>query len=87
MRTTLDLPDDLLRRAKIAAVERGTTLRGLVGAALERELAAPHVKRPEPRRTRFPVFSSQAPATLALTNADMAQLEGEEDRRRHVGAD
>ncbi len=87
MRTTLDLPDDLLRRAKIAAVERGTTLRDLVGAALERELAAPRSKAPKPRRTRFPVFSSRAPATLALTNADIDKLEAEEDRRRHVGAD
>jgi hypothetical protein len=29
MRTTLDIPDDLLERAKIAAVERGATLREL----------------------------------------------------------
>lgn len=40
MRTTLDLPDDLLREAKIAAVRRGSTLRDLVAAALRRELAA-----------------------------------------------
>ncbi len=87
MRTTLDLPDDLLRRAKIAAVERGTTLRGLVGAALERELAIPRSKAPRPRRTRFPIFSSRAPGSLALTNAAIARLEAEEDRRRHVRTD
>ena len=87
MRTTLDLPDDLLRRAKIAAVERGTTLRELVGVALERELAAAHSKAPERTRMRFPVFSSRAPATLDLTSADIALLEEKEDRRRHVGAD
>ncbi len=40
MRTTLDLPDDLLRSAKIAAVQRGTTLRDLVTSALRRELVA-----------------------------------------------
>ena len=31
MRTTLDLPDDLMKRAKIAAVKRGSTLRLDVG--------------------------------------------------------
>jgi hypothetical protein len=36
MRTTLDLPDDILRRAKIEAVERGSTLRQLVIDALQR---------------------------------------------------
>lgn len=41
MRTTLDLPDDLLRRAKIAAAERGCTLRALFSHALERELMQP----------------------------------------------
>lgn len=41
MRTTLDLPDDLLRKAKIAAVERGCTLRALFAQALERELSQP----------------------------------------------
>jgi hypothetical protein len=50
MRTTLDLPADLLRRAKIAAVERGSTLRELVAKALERELGQPEATpsiRPE----------------------------------------
>lgn len=33
---TLDLPDDILRRAKIEAVERGSTMRQLVIDALQR---------------------------------------------------
>jgi len=39
MRATFDLPDDLLKRAKIAAVKRGSALRDLVGEALRRLLA------------------------------------------------
>jgi hypothetical protein len=39
MRTTFDLPDDLLRQAKIVAVQRHTTLRELVTAGLRHELA------------------------------------------------
>ena len=30
MKTTIELPDPLFRRAKIVAAQRGTTLRGLV---------------------------------------------------------
>jgi len=52
MRTTLDLPDEMLRKAKIAAVERRSTLRQLVIEALRREMESPlenfNVVRREP---------------------------------------
>ena len=35
MKTTIDLPDELLHRAKVAAAERKTTLRELVQAGLD----------------------------------------------------
>ena len=35
MKTTIDLPDDLLHRAKITAAQRKTTLRALVVTGLE----------------------------------------------------
>ena len=38
MKTTLDLPDELLRRAKRAALERGISLKAIVTEALTREL-------------------------------------------------
>jgi len=38
MKTTLDLPDELLHRAKLAALERGTSLKAIVVEALTREL-------------------------------------------------
>ncbi|GAB4170936.1 MAG: hypothetical protein Fur0032_09990 [Terrimicrobiaceae bacterium] len=41
MRTTIDMPDDLLRRAKPLLAERKMTLRALVIDALERVLEAP----------------------------------------------
>lgn len=83
MRTTLDLPDDLMKRAKIAAVERGVTLHELIGAALERDLAAGAPPPAAKRRVQFPVFSSTRPGSLRLTNADIAGSEAAEDRRRH----
>lgn len=38
MRTSLELPDSLLLRAKRVALERGTTLKALVASGLEKEL-------------------------------------------------
>jgi hypothetical protein len=39
MKTTVELPDALLRRAKIAAAQMDTTLKDIMTRALERELA------------------------------------------------
>ena len=41
MKTTLDLPEALLRRAKRKALESNTTLKALVVSGLKRELHAP----------------------------------------------
>lgn len=38
MRTTLDLPDALLKRAKIVAAQTDMTLKELISRALERDL-------------------------------------------------
>ena len=60
MRTTLDLPDDILRRAKIEAVERGSTLRQVVIEALQREMAA--TEHPRKRLARPPIkLAADAP--------------------------
>jgi hypothetical protein len=41
VKTTIDIPESLFKRARIHAVERGITLKEVVLASLERELAAP----------------------------------------------
>ncbi len=48
MKTTIDIPDDLYKRAKIRAIERGETFKQLVLGALERGLAA--AKEPQAAR-------------------------------------
>jgi len=82
MRTTLDLPDELLKRAKIVAIERGMTLQELIGSALIKDLTAGSVAALVGQRVRFPVFSSARPGSLELTNADLARAEADEDLRR-----
>lgn len=83
MRTTLELPDELLKRAKIEAVERGVSLKELIGTALARELAPDSAVPRRPRRVSFPIFSSRAPGSLELTGADLSRADWEEDLRRH----
>lgn len=83
MRTTLDLPDDLLKRSKIEAVERGISLKELVTRALTKEVGRQPVVSP-PRRTDFPLFPSRRPGSLDLSNADVARAEEDEDRRRNA---
>ncbi len=41
MKTTLEMPDELFRRVKTVAAQRGQSLKQLVTVALERELAGP----------------------------------------------
>lgn len=41
MKTTIEIPEPLYKRAKIRAVERGESLRQLVLGALEHELESP----------------------------------------------
>ncbi|CAN5767998.1 hypothetical protein BH11VER1_BH11VER1_39690 [soil metagenome] len=38
MKTTIDIPDELYKKAKIRAIERGLTLKQVVLTSLEREL-------------------------------------------------
>ena len=38
MKTTIELPDGLLRAAKAIAARRGTTLKAIIAHALEREV-------------------------------------------------
>lgn len=53
MRTTVDLPDELLREARQRAAREGTTLTALLADGLRLRLAGRQERRP--RRRRLPV--------------------------------
>jgi len=76
MRTTLDLPDDILRRAKIAAVERGSSLRQLVTDALRHEIegGTTGVHR---RMTRPPITLSADAPLRTLSPDTVKRLDSE----------
>lgn len=41
MKTTIDLPEEIIRRAKITAIQRKTTLKDLICRSLVREIESP----------------------------------------------
>jgi hypothetical protein len=52
MKTTVDIADELLRRAKLLAARRGTTVKAIIEDALRKELAAAQPRGTSPVRTR-----------------------------------
>lgn len=77
MRTTIELPEPLLQRAKLAAAQRRLSLKGLIAVALQRELNA---GQPPPcRMTAPPISLDTTPRAPALTNAETAAVMEEED--------
>lgn len=78
MRTTFDLPDELMKRAKIAAVQRGVTLRDLVAGGLRQALS--EKKPPARQRLKLPVVKIAADAPLLhMSPQELKKLLEDED--------
>lgn len=89
MKTTLDLPDDLLIEAKTLAARRKTTLKAVVESALRRELRpAAEIANPDPEKFEvgllgFLVLKRKPGETVSLNmiQAVRDQLEDEDFQR------
>ncbi len=83
MRTTVDLPDELLRRAKARAALDGSSLKDLLRGYIEHGLAAglPVAVPPaKPRRSLLPVARPATGRTLpALSSRELHRLLDEEE--------
>ncbi|MGH8538958.1 MAG: hypothetical protein ACRETW_00425 [Stenotrophobium sp.] len=80
MRTTLDLPDELMKQSKIAAVERGVTLRELMTEALRQALAT---KQRPARRVKLPNIRLAAGAPLRRMGIEeLKNLEADDEAER-----
>jgi hypothetical protein len=80
MRTTVDLPDDLLRRAKSTAALRGMKLKDLIAAFVESGLQ--QTATYEARQVRkLPTFIREATGNPipAFSNAEIAEILDAED--------
>jgi hypothetical protein len=78
MRSTFDLPDSLVKRAKIAAVKRGSTLRDLVAEGLRRVLSDEQYGQRK-RMTEAPVKLPPGHSIPVLSNGEIATLFDHED--------
>jgi hypothetical protein len=85
MKTTLDLPDDLLIEAKSLAARRKTTLRAIVESALRREIRpAAEMDNPDPDKFEvgplgFLVLKRQPGETISLEQIKAIEEEVDEE--------
>lgn len=79
MRTTLDLPDLLLRQLKAQAALEGITLKQLMLTLVERGLGVPSVGEPAQRsRSALPTLVLKQPlAVRSFSNAGLFKLLGD----------
>lgn len=78
MKTTIDLPDDLLTQAKVMAARRRTTLRDLVMRGLQREIGADEAADGFQQDTRYELSELGLPRlrrhAVSVTDQAIAQL-------------
>jgi hypothetical protein len=83
MRTTIDMPDALMRAAKARAADRGESLKDLVNRALAHELGLPAVPKRKTGRVTLPLIAREAAPAVLVTNEDIATALEAEDIARY----
>lgn len=82
MKTTLEIPDALFRRAKATAAERGQPLRELVTEALQEKLAQPRRAVAPPWMSGFGKLRGLRRETAKIQDAIDREFETVEDEDR-----
>ena len=67
MRTTIELPDSVYRKAQKIATTQGIPIEEFILRAFERELEAEPNVIPHPKRVTLPLIPSREPGALDLT--------------------
>ena len=70
MRTTLNLPDDLMRAVKVLAAEQNRTLQAVIAELLRKGLA--HPRQTQKQTVELPLV--QCPRSFELTPDDVADI-------------
>jgi hypothetical protein len=71
MRTTVRIPDELLRQAKVRATQEGLRLRDLIERGLR--LALSERRQSKARRVTFPLLRSSKPGALTAAAVSSAE--------------
>ncbi len=83
MRTTIDVPDALMRAAKARAADRGESLKDLVHRALAHELGVSSAPKRKTGRVVLPLVARDASPEVLVTNDDIAGALESEDVERY----
>ena len=84
MRTTIDMPDALMRAAKARAAEHGESLKDLVNRALAHELGLASAPKRKTGRVALPLIARDATPAVLVTNDDIAAALEAEDIERYT---
>jgi hypothetical protein len=85
MRTSIDIPDTLMRAAKARAAEHGESLKDLVNRAVAHELGLPSAPKRKAGRVVLPLIRSDASAKVLVTSDDIRDAFDAEDIERYSG--
>src|SRR5947199_9191060 len=78
MRTTVELPPELMKQAKARAAAEGESLKALLTRAVASELGKSHLKE-SGSRIRLPVFGNPKEKTIHISGREIALALAEED--------
>ncbi len=81
MKTTLEIPDDLFREAKVKAALEGRKLKDLVAEGLRLRIA--QSARVNPRTVQFPLLKSKSKHPLKIPDDIASRLELADDLARY----
>jgi hypothetical protein len=85
MRTTIDIPDNLLRRAKATAAMEGKSLKTFLTNAVANELERSAEKKIVRKKVSLPLVPSKRPGTLQLSSDKIARILNQEDLNALAG--
>ena len=85
MRTTVEIPDPILRRAKAAAALEGKSLKSFLMEAVVHELERCAEKKIARKKVSLPLVPSDRPGTLRLSADDIAKILNQEDLHALAG--
>ncbi|HEY2264208.1 MAG TPA: hypothetical protein VGI96_16410 [Streptosporangiaceae bacterium] len=82
MRTTIDLPSELMHAAKVRAAQHGESLKELFTRAIAHEVGTAGRVRPAGRVT-FPLIGTDSEPRVDITSTDIADALETEDIERY----
>ena len=75
MKTTFDLPPDLVRAVKLRAVHEGRKLKDVAADLLKRGLAGPEIQvKPQPARPKIAILANGLPVVRCAVHAPAERM-------------